>query len=197
MRSIPTKATLVVAALLLTVSSWASAEDDALARDLTLDQVKVFKAGATKQTGLQIIASLDRADRTYAKGENVRLSVKVNEDTHILIFNTGPKGKTVQLFPNEKQKNNLVKAGQDLSIPPADTTLKVTGDTGAELITIVASNQPLKLASGAVMSGTDIFAPLKQSPDEFARDLALEANNPEPAKKVSIVKLPIKTIASR
>jgi hypothetical protein len=38
---------------------------------------------------------------------------------------------------------------------------------------------------------------VKESADEFARDLALETDNPEPARKVSMVKLPIKTIGSR
>jgi hypothetical protein len=197
MRSISTVTTAVTALLLSATLNWASAEDDAAARDLSLEQVKIFRAGSAKQTSLQVTASVDRADRIYAKGEKVKLHIKVNEDAHVLVFNTGPKGKTIRLFPNEKQKNDLVKAGHNISLPPAGTTLKVTGDTGAELITVVASSQPFKLATGVVMSGDDVFMSVKESADEFARDLALETDNPEPARKVSMVKLPIKTIGSR
>lgn len=198
MRSISGVTTAAVSALLLSATlNWASAEDNAAVRDLSLEQVKIFKAGSAKQTSLQVTASVDRTDRTYAKGEKVKLHIKVNEDAHVLVFNTGPKGKTVRLFPNEKQKNDLVKAGHSISIPPAGTTLKVTGDTGAELITVVASNQPFKLASGVVVSGDDVFVSMKESADELARDLTLETNAPEAAKKISMVKLPIKTVASR
>lgn len=198
MRSIATVSAVAVAALLVSATlNLASAEDDIAARDLSLEQAKIFKAGSAKQTSLQVTASVNRTDRTYAKGEKVKLHVKVNEDAHVLVFNTGPKGKTVRLFPNEKQKNDLVKAGHSISIPPAGTNLKVTGDTGAELITVVASNQPFKLASGVVMSGDDVFVSMKESADEFARDLTLEIDTPAPARKVSMVKLPIKTVASR
>lgn len=198
MRSIQTVTVVVAAALFLSPTlNRASAEDNAAARNLSLEQLKIFKAGSAKQTSLQVTASVDRADQTYAKGENVKLHIKVNEDAHVLVFNTGPKGKTVRLFPNEKQKDDLVKAGRSVSIPPEGTTLKVTGDLGAELITVVASNQPFKLASGVVVSGDNVFMPLKESADEFARNLALEADTPEPARKTSIVKLPIKTVAAR
>jgi hypothetical protein len=198
MRSIATITAAAVAALLVSATlNWASAEDDIAVRDLSLEQAKIFRAGSAKQTSLQVTASVNRIDRTYAKGEKVKLRIKVNEDAHVLVFNTGPKGKTVRLFPNEKQKSDLVKAGHSISIPPAGTSLKVTGDTGAELITVVASNQPFKLASGVVMSGDDVFVSMKESADEFARDLALETDTPKPARKVSMVKLPIKTVASR
>lgn len=196
MRSI---STIAFTALLLTaVASWAS-EDDVAVRDLSLEQAKIYRAGSAKQNSLQVTAGVDRSDRTYAKGEAVKLRVKVNEDAHVLVFSTGPSGKTVRLFPNEIQKDGLVKAGHDLSIPSSDSKLKikVSGDTGAELITVVASNQPFKLASGLVVSGGDVFMSVKESADEFARDLTLETDNPEPTKKVSMVKLPIKTVPSR
>lgn len=198
MRSIHTVTVVAVAALFLSPAlNWASADDNVAVRDLSLEQLKIFKAGSAKQASLQVTASVDRADRTYAKGEDVKLHIKVNEDAHVLVFSTGPKGKTVRLFPNEKQKDDLVKAGRSVSVPPEGTTLKVTGDLGAELITVVASNQPFKLASGVVISGDNIFMPLKESADEFARDLALETDTPKPARKISIVKLPIKTVAAR
>lgn len=200
MRSIFTIASVAASALLLTAATnLASADDDAAMRDLSVEQIKIFKAGPAKQTGLQVTAAVDRADLTYAKGEAVKLQVKVSEDAHVLVFDTGPTGNIVRLFPNEFQKDDLIKAGHTVSIPPSDSKvkIKVTGNTGAELITVVASNKPLKLVSGAVMSGDDVFMSVKESADEFARDLALEAENVEPSKKLSMVKLAIKTVASR
>jgi uncharacterized protein DUF4384 len=200
MRSIFTIASVAASALLLTAATnLASADDDAAMRDLSVEQIKIFKAGPAKQTALQVTAAVDRADLTYAKGETVKLQVKVSEDAHVLVFDTGPTGNIVRLFPNEFQKDDLIKAGHTVSIPPSDSKvkIKVTGNTGAELITVVASNKPLKLVSGAVVSGDDVFMSVKESADQFARDLALEAENVEPSKKLSMVKLAIKTVASR
>jgi hypothetical protein len=189
-----------VSALFLTAATnLASAEDDTAPRDLSVEQVKVFKAGSAKQTSLQVTASVDRADLTYAKGEAVKLNVKVNEDAHILVFDTGPTGNIVRLFPNQVQKDDLIKAGHNVSIPPSDSNvkIKVTGNTGAELITVVASNKPLKFESGVVMSGGDVFMTVKESADEFARDLTVASENAEPATKLSKLQLVIKTVPSR
>lgn len=186
------------AGLLLTAVNLARAEDDAT-RNLSLEQIKVYSAVPAKQASLQVSAGVDRADLTYAKGEVVKLQVKVSEDAHVLVFDTGPTGKIIRLFPNEFQKDDLIKAGHNVSIPPLDSKvrIKVTGDTGAELITVVASNKPIKLVSGTVVSGEDVFLSVKESPEEFAKNLTLESEKPDPAKKLSMVKLVLKTIASR
>jgi Domain of unknown function (DUF4384) len=200
MRSIFTVATIAASALLLTAATnLASADDDAATRDLSLEQIKIFKAGSPKQGSLQVTASVDRSDLTYAKGEVMKLQVKVSEDAHVFVYDTGPGGNRILLFPNPLQKDDLIKAGHSVSIPPSDAKvkIKVTGKTGAELITVVASNKPLKWASGVVMSGDEVFMTVKESADEFARDLTLETENADPGKKLSIVQLPIKTVASR
>jgi Domain of unknown function (DUF4384) len=200
MRSIFAVAAVVTAiSVTAAMAGFARADDDATVRDLSLEQVKVFRAGKAKQTSLQVTTSVDRADLTYAKGETVKLRVKVSEDAHVLVFDTGPTGKIIQLFPNELQKDDVIKAGQNISIPPSDSKvkIKVTGDTGAELLTVVASDKPVKLVSGAVMSGEDVFMSVKESADEFARNLSLETKKPDPVQKLSVVKLVLKTVASK
>lgn len=200
MRSILTTATVAAAAVLLAaVTNLASAEDDAATRDLSLEQIKIFRAKPAKQSSLQVTATVDHADRTYAKGEVVKLHVKVNEDAHVLVFDEGPTGNIVQLFPNPLQKNDLIKAGHVVSVPPSDsrTKIKVTGDTGAELLKVVASTKPINLVNGAVVSGADVFMTINEAPEEFARDLTLATENPEPDQKFSFFALKLKTVPSR
>jgi hypothetical protein len=200
MRSIFTVATIVASVLLLTgAANLASAEDDAEARDLTLEQLHIFKARPAKQSSLQVTASVDRADRTYAKGETVKLHIKVNEDAHVLVFDKGPTGNLIKLFPNQLQKDDLIKAGHTVSIPPSDSKvkIKVAGDTGAEVLKVVASTKPIDLASGAVVSGDDVFMTVKEGAEEFAKDLTLATENPEPDQKFAVFEMKLKTVPSR
>lgn len=200
MRSISVIAATTACVLLLTATTrLALADDAAVTRDLSLEQLKIFKAGSAKQNSLQVTATVNRKDLTYAKGETVKLHVRVNEDAHVLVYDTGPTGNIIQLFPNSLQKDDVIKAGHNVSIPPLDSKIKikVTGKTGAELLTVVASNKPIKLKSGVVVSGDDVFMTIKESADEFARDLTLATENPAPGAKLSTVQLPIKTVSSR
>jgi hypothetical protein len=200
MRSISAIAAATACVLLLTATTrLVLADDDAATRDLSLEQLKIFKAGSAKQSSLQVTAMVDRKDLTYAKGETVKLHVRVSEDAHVLVYDTGPTGNIIQLFPNPLQKDGVIKAGHNVSIPPSDSKVKirVTGKTGAELLTVVASNKPIKLKSGVVMSGDDVFIAIKESADEFARDLTLATENPAPGTKLSTVQIPLKTVSSR
>lgn len=200
MRSIFTISTIAASALFFTAATdLASADDDIAVHDLSPQQVEAYKAGSAKQSSLQVTASVDRKDATYAKGEAVKLKVKVNEDAYVAIYNVGPTGKLTLLFPNKFQKEGMIKAGHDAQVPPAGskTEIKVTGDTGAELIKVVASNKPLKIISGVVMSDDQVFMPIKQDLEKFNNDLSLAASEAPEAEKWSIVNLAIKTVSSR
>lgn len=188
--------TIATAALFVATAMNPVLAEDAGQRDLSMEQIKIYHAGTAKQSGLQVAAMLDHKNLTYAKGETVKLNVKVNEDAYVAIYNVGPTGKITQLFPNKFQKDGLLKAGHVTSVPPVDskTAIKVTGDTGAELIKVVASNKPLKIVSGVVMSDDQVFMPLKEGVDEFSRDLSLATDAPAPAEKWSIVNVAIKTV---
>jgi hypothetical protein len=62
---------------------------------------------------------------------------------------------------------------------------------------VIASNKPLKIVSGVVMSDDQVFMPLREGVDEFARDLSLATDTPAPAEKWSIVNVAIKTVPSK
>jgi Domain of unknown function (DUF4384) len=198
-------ATIAAASIVVATAGFATAgiskadNDETAMRDLSPQQVEAFKAGSSRESSLRVTASVDRSDMTYAKGEAVKLRVKVNEDAYVVIYNVGPTGKITQLFPNKFQKDGLIKAGHSSEIPPADskTEIKVTGDTGAELIKFFASNKPIKFVSGAVVADDGVFIPVKESVNEFVRDLEVATSKPAENEKLSIVNVAIKTVASR
>jgi hypothetical protein len=178
----------------------AMAEDDAMMRIITVEQVTAFNAGTPKQSDLRIDASVDRPDRTYARGEVLKLSIKTNQDAFVTIFNVGPTGKVTQLFPNKFQKDSLIKADVDTQVPSEESTaqIRIAGNLGAELIKVVATNKPTDLGVKVVASSDQTFSALNGGVQELVRDLEVTTNPAAPAAdKIAILNLTIKTIGSR
>jgi hypothetical protein len=178
----------------------AMAEEDPMMRIITVEQVAAFNAGSPKQSDLQIDASVDRPDRTYARGEVLKLSIKTNQDAFVTIFNVGPNGKVTQLFPNKFQKDSLIKADVDTRIPSDESNvqIRISGILGAELIKIVATNKPTDLGIKIVANSDQAFTALNGGVQELVRDLEVTTNPAAPAAdKIAILNLTIKTVESR
>jgi Domain of unknown function (DUF4384) len=178
----------------------AMAEDDAMMRIITVEQVTALNAGTPKQSDLQIDASVDRPDRTYARGEVLKLSIKTNQDAFVTIFNVGPTGKVTQLFPNKFQKDSLLKADVDTQVPSAESNaqIRIAGNLGAELIKIVATDKPTDLGVKVLANSEQTFTALNGGVQELVRDLEVTTNPSAPAAdKIAILNLTIKTVGSR
>lgn len=189
---------IVAIGLMLISSSHALAEDDLATQDLTVEQVKAAKAGPNRQSSIQLSASVDRKDATYARGDAVKIALKVNENAYVVVYNVGPKGKVTQLFPNRFQKDNLIKAGHETQVPSAGSSaeIKVSGNLGGELIKVIASNKPLKVVPENQLVEGDVFMSVQGDVDALVQDLEVVAKAPA-TEKVSIVNLAIKTVATR
>lgn len=179
--------------------SYANAEDDVILKDLTVEQVAAYKVGSQKQSSLQVTASIDRADLTYARGDILKLRVKTNEDAYVTVFNVGPKGKVTQIYPNNFQKDNFVKANREVEIPSADSKaeIKIAGDLGGEVVKVFATNKQLKIVPEGVATPGQVFLSVKESVPEIVRNLEVTASAAPAPEKVSIVSLAFKTVASR
>lgn len=178
----------------------AMAEDDAMMRIITVEQVTALNAGTPKQSDLQIDASVDRPDRTYARGEVLKLSIKTNQDAFVTVFNVGPTGKVTQLFPNKFQKDSLLKADVDTQVPSVESNaqIRIAGNLGAELIKIVATDKPTDLGVKVLANSEQTFTALNGGVQELVRDLEVTTNPSAPAAdKIAILNLTIKTIGSR
>jgi hypothetical protein len=185
----------VTAMFLLAVSAGlALAQDSADTRNLSVEQVTAYNAGAGKGS-LRITASVDRKDLTYARGDTLKLSVKANEDAYVTVYNVGPSGQVTQLFPNKFHEDNRVKANTTVNVPGAKAQIKVSGPVGAELIKIVATSKPHKVLSAGTESG-QVFVVMKGGVSDLVRNLQVTAAEPA-ATGVATHNLVIKTVASR
>ena len=182
--------TLVVSAITATSASSETAdqEQNSLARDLTVSQKPMFDVGlfgAGKK--LDVDAWVDNNELTYGIGETLRISVRPREEAYLTVLNVGSSGRTAVLFPNHFQRETLVRAGQIVRIPDHDAGWKidVAGPAGVEVIKVIASKQPLKLAELQKLAGASPDQPLltlERTAEEVGRDLAVQFDKPEGGK---------------
>ena len=201
------RARMAAAALLVSLSaagmsmSSPAAGEDALARDLTVEQTAVFSVQASSPAAgsadaLHVVAWVDHADNTYAVGEAVRLFVRANGDSYLTVLNVGPSGNVTLLFPNTGQRDARIKANEVVEIPAAGTSIRASGPVGAELIKVVASTSPVPLFDAAALVGAGPFATLSGGSRSAARDLQVTMDDAASHEWDDYNKV-IRTIASR
>jgi hypothetical protein len=169
-------------------------------RDLTVEQNAVYlvqPAPATAADPLRVTAWVDQNDNTYTVGETVRLFVQANKEAYITVLDTGPSGKTVQLFPNASQADNHVKAGQTIAVPGLSSKTKIvaSGPVGIELIKIVASTTADAVVAPARTVKAGDFLAVTGGAEATAKDLALAvAEAPKTGGEVDVYNKLIRTV---
>jgi serine/threonine protein kinase len=91
-------------------------------------------------------------------GQPISLDIVADQDAHFAIWTLEEGGSIHQLFPNDKEPDNTLKAGEHRLIPSPQTKwdFTPTAAKGVEYIRVLASNRPLALAS-AVERGGDFL----------------------------------------
>jgi hypothetical protein len=156
----------------------ASAETvEDMARDLVPAQTPLHELGGlTPEAGSQVEAWVDRPERTYAVGQQLKVFVRPRQTSYITVLNVGTSGRVAVIFPNFHQRDMQVRAGQTVSIPAgsADWRIDIAGPPGIEVIKVFASREPLKLPEILKLTGATPEQPLLslgRSGEEVARDL--------------------------
>jgi hypothetical protein len=187
-----------VAAFVL-VASHALGEED-FVRDLSVVQSNVYSAGTHRPGTLKLNVWVDRRDLTYVPGDSIRIFAQTNEDAYVTVLNVGPGGKVTQLFPNKFQTDNKIRANRSVQIPApnSDTSIRVSGALGAELIKVIASNQPIKIVPQAALDGAGVFLEVKGGADELAKDLQVMSSTANSGElKIASTNKVIKTVPFR
>ncbi len=92
----------------------------------------------------------------YKIGEPIRISVKVNRDAYVYLFNVNADGSIDLILPNAYDRNNRLRAGEVRTYPPkgARYEFTITGPEGENYVLALASLRPLSLGEIAdVRSG--------------------------------------------
>jgi hypothetical protein len=77
-------------------------------------------------------------------GEPVAFRIKAGRDAYVGVWYVDDQGKVVQLFPNEFERDNHVRAGEVREVPPrgARYAIKATESHGPEHVHVVATTKP-------------------------------------------------------
>lgn len=92
----------------------------------------------------------------YQIGEPIHISVKVNRDAYVYLFNVNADGSIDLILPNAYDRNNYLRAGEERTYPPSGARYEftITGPEGENYVLALASLRPLSLGEIAdVKSG--------------------------------------------
>lgn len=94
---------------------------------------------------LEVKVWTDRS--SYRIGESVRFGLRVNRDAYVTLVNIGTSGDVTILYPNRFHPTHFVRAGQDVTIPPAEAgfELKALGPVGFDQVRVIATSEPVTL----------------------------------------------------
>ena len=148
-----------------------------MARDLVPAQKPLYELGGIgPDAGLAIDAWVDRPERIYTVGQQLKVFVRPRQTAYITVMNVGTSGRVAVIFPNFHQRDMQVQAGQTVAIPAdgASWKIDIAGPPGIEVIKIIASKAPLNLPEILKLAGATAQQPilsLGRSGEEVARDL--------------------------
>jgi len=119
------------------------------------------------QTPMAVQLGLERT--SYSPGDRLRLTITVNQDSYVYIYNITPDRRVNLLFPNAYQPENLLRAGTH-TIPNQRYSLVISPPTGVECLQVLALAAPLPLEQiipDGRLAPQNPFPLLSQKPQEF------------------------------
>jgi len=109
--------------------------------------------------------------------DNIAFSVRSEKDGYLYVLQHGTDDVIIQVFPNQIAKNNRIRAGQALTLPPegSEWVLQAGGPAGTDTMIAIVSANPRDFASTG-MKYSDRFL-------QTTRAAAADAARREPSGK--------------
>jgi tRNA A-37 threonylcarbamoyl transferase component Bud32 len=73
--------------------------------------------------------------------QEIEFRIETDRDAYVGLWNVDPDGTIVQLFPNQYEKDNLVRAGIPRTVPRSDIVCRAKPTRGAARVWVVASTR--------------------------------------------------------
>ncbi|MEW6730054.1 MAG: DUF4384 domain-containing protein [Acidobacteriota bacterium] len=87
-------------------------------------------------------------NRTFQKGDQIRIAFESNFDGFVYIVNVTPGGKKLVLFPYAKETNRIIN-GQHYELP-SDSTFIFDEEKGIEIVQVIMSREPIQYLDDAI-----------------------------------------------
>ena len=140
----------------------APAEPEPVARDLP-SQFRSLVARHSE--GFDVQAQADKTQLRIDR-DDLRFSVSASREGYVYVLLAGPDGSLVQLYPNDKARNNHIGAGETMRLPGASWPLKASDPPGPEHCFVLVAAEPRS------------FAPWSSEKDPSYGFLSLPAQGP-------------------
>ncbi|MBN2290911.1 MAG: DUF4384 domain-containing protein [Pirellulales bacterium] len=104
--------------------------------------------------------AVDKKDRTYVKGERMKVSVTSEKDGYLYLLYKQADGSTKCLFPNRYESDNRIQGGRTIPIPTIKQgfELKCGAPFSREMLVAIVSERPLAVERMGVKSLTKSVA---------------------------------------
>jgi len=91
--------------------------------------------------GFEVQAQAERSQLRIDR-DDLRFSVTSSREGYVYVLLAGPDGSLMQLYPNDKSRNNRVAANQTLKLPQASWPLKASEPAGLEHFLVLVTAEP-------------------------------------------------------
>ena len=108
---------------------------------------------------LRIRMTTERGEKgaCYRHGELLKLEIEASHRCYLYLYYIQANGATIQIFPNQMHRHNLIEANKVYTIPeanwPFDLEIDCSETAGMEIIKAVASLQPIPEMPGELIGG--------------------------------------------
>ncbi len=116
------------------------------------------------------------ASPSYQVGEEIGISVRVDEASYVYLFDVRPNGDITQIFPNRYDSNNYLRAGEVRTFPPSGAryVFNIAPPRGLSKVIAVASKNELNTNQLArFQRENDIFAQSNIGEQGFIESFAI------------------------
>lgn len=143
---------------------FADQEGDGTTKAITVE------GGSRAAAGKRLAVDIKAAKSTYAVNERITFVVQANRDAYLYLYSVTPNNKILQIFPNQHESNNKVRANQKVTFPDK---AKLSGDRpGKERFLLIAT--AAKLTMPTRESGEDYFEIDAKEMEGLRKSIVLE-----------------------
>ena len=108
---------------------------------------EVEGATTNTQSSFMLRVDVDRADRIYAVGEPMTVTVTAERDCYLYLLYYGANDQVACLFPNKYHPDNKITGGEVVSVPApnAEFVIRASQPIGREVLQVIGTLQPTEM----------------------------------------------------
>ncbi|RZI92300.1 MAG: DUF4384 domain-containing protein [Rubrivivax sp.] len=114
------------------------AQPEAAPRDLPSQ----FRSLVARHSDGFDVAAVAERTRLRIDRDDLRFTVTASREGYVYVLLHGPDGSLMQLYPNDRARNNHIGAGETLRLPGANWPLKASDPPGMEHFFVLVAAEP-------------------------------------------------------